>query len=323
MPNLLDDLPCPTCAGYAHPFLDACPACGTAREARYEDAVARGDLGYRKALEDPRLERQVREVVLRYSLKSAPGAGTAQLHAGLGMILDALPYAVRIVGPGAATSGRASVELAADELIVGERSPSREVIRVPLERVLAMRARTEDLPAGAWTGLEALGRQDRGRPPDIDGDLVLSYAAGDGLGRLSLANRRGFTAVRARPDHYVIVVRTLAAFAAAAAEARWVAVGAERHAFELGLAPEPDPAAATAVPWGAPGASVPGPTSGTPGAGAPGPAPAAPGGAADGRDGPGGGAIAEALATLEALRSRGLVTESEYAEKRREILARL
>jgi hypothetical protein len=36
-----------------------------------------------------------------------------------------------------------------------------------------------------------------------------------------------------------------------------------------------------------------------------------------------GGAIAEALATLETLRERGLVTDTEYAEKRREILARL
>jgi hypothetical protein len=322
VPNLLDDLACPTCGGYAHPFLDACPACGTARGARYEDAVARGELGYGKVLEDPRLERQVREVVLRYSLKSAPGEGAAQLRAGLGMILDALPYAVRVVGPGAATSGRANVELAADELVVGERSPSREVVRVPLESVLAVRARTEDRPAGAWTGLEAFGRQDHGRPPDVDGDLVLSYAAGDGLGRLSLANRRGLTAVRARPDHYAIVARTLGVFAAAAAEARWVAVGAERHAVELGLAPPLDPAAATAGPPRT--SSFPGPTSGTPGSGASaaGPAPASPAAAAGDRD-DAGGAIADALATLEALRARGLVTESEYAEKRREILARL
>lgn len=294
MPNLLDDLPCPTCAGYAHPFLDACPACGTAREGRYVDAVARGDLGYRRALEDPRLERQVREIVLRYTLKSAPGEGTAQLHAGLGMILEALPYAVRVVGPTAATSGRATVELAADELVVGERNPSREVARVALASVLAIRARTTDRPAGAWTGLEALGRPDQGRPPDIDGDLVLSYAAGDGLGRLALANRRGITAARARPEHYAIVARTLAVFAAAAAEARWVAVGAERHAVELGLAPPPDPGQAPASRAGAIG---------------------------DRNDE--GGAIADALATLDALRARGLVTESEYAEKRREILARL
>jgi len=291
VPNLLDDLPCATCAGYAHPFLDACPACGTAREARYEDAIAQGDLGYRKVLEDPRLERQVREVVLRYSLKSAPGEGTAKVHAGLGMILEALPYAVRVVGPVAATSGRATVELAADELLVGERNPSREVVRVPLASVLAIRARTDDRPAGAWAGLEALGRQERGRPPDVDGDLVLSYAAGDGLGRLALANRRGITAVRARPDHYSIIARTLAVFAAAAAEARWVAVGAGRHAVELGLAPPPDATTASV-------------------------------GAAGGR-GDVGGTIADALATLEALRARGLVTESEYAEKRREILARL
>ena len=294
MPNLLDDLPCATCAGYAHPFLDACPACGTAREGRYEDAVARGDLGYRKVLEDPRLERQVREVVLRYSLKSAPGEGTAKVHAGLGMILEALPYAVRVVGPAPATSGRATVELAADELHVSERNPSREVVRVQLASVLAIRARTDDRPAGAWAGLEALGRQERGRLPDVDGDLVLSFAAGDGLGRLALANRRGITAVRARPDHYAIVARTLAAFAAAAAEARWVAVGAGQHAVELGLAPRPDAIAAPADAAGGPGDA---------------------GGA--------GGAIADALATLEALRARGLVTESEYAEKRREILARL
>lgn len=320
MPNLLDDLDCPTCAGYAHPFLDACPACGTARAAGYEDALARGDLGYRKLLEDPRLERQVREVVLRYSLKFAPGEGVAQLRAGLGIILDALPYAVRAVGPGAATSGRANVQLAGNELVVEERNPSREVARVRLQSVLAIRARTEDLPAGGWAGLEAFGRQDRGRPPDIDGDLVVTCAADGGLGRLSLANRRGFAAVRARPDHYAIVARTLAVFAAAASEARWTEVGADRHAAELGLAPPSlDPAAATAMPLGT---SIPGLPPGTPapGAGAPGTAPTLPGSEAGGDAG---GAIADALATLEALRARGLVTESEYADKRREILARL
>jgi hypothetical protein len=306
VPNLLDDLPCPTCDAYAHPFLEACPACGTARTGRYDDAQARGDLGYRDVLEDPRLERQVNEVVLRYSLKSAPGDGAARLRAGLAVILDALPYAVRVVGPGAVTSGRANVQLAADDLVVEERSPTREVARVPLASVLAIRARTDDRPAGAWEGLRSPGLQDPPEPPaaarpEVDGDLVLSYAAGDGLGRLALANRRGITAARARPDHYTIAARTLAVFAAAAAEARWVAVGADRHAAELGLAGPPPRSAAPATDGG----------------------PAAERGDAGGAIADAGGAIADALATLEALRQRGLVTDTEYAEKRREILARL
>lgn len=300
MPDPFAVLVCPTCSGFVHPFLDACPGCGTARVARYDEAVAGPDLGYRKLLEEPRVANGVAEVVLRYTLKHLATTGPERLRDGLGIILDALPYAITVVGPAPASSSRGHVELAPDDLVAQERSPAREVARIPLRTILAIRARGDAGGAGSWAGLTAFGRHDDRTLPDVDGDLVVTFAGDGGPGRLVLANRRGFAAVKARSDHYVIAGRGLAILAAAAAEARWIDVGAARYAAELGLTTEAASAASAA--------EAPGSGAGGPGSGA---------------GWPGSVAIADALATLEDLRARGLVTETEYAEKRREILSRL
>ncbi len=314
MPTTLDDLVCAACGGFVHPFLESCPGCGTTRVARYDDALAQPDLGFRKLREEPRVADRVAEVVLRYTLKHITTTGPGRLHEGLGIILEALPYAVTVVGPRPASSSQGFAQLAPDDLVVEERSPARDVARVQLDGILAIRARGNAGGAGSWAGLSALGRHEPWSLPDVDGDLVVTFAVDGAPGRLVLANRRGFTAAKARADHYEIAARGLGILAAAAAEARWIEIGATRHAAEIGLGGPMAADAARPIGGGVPAPPVTAPTG-------PGTTPAA--AAPADRGEAAGEAIADALTTLEALRARGLVTETEYADKRREILARL
>jgi hypothetical protein len=313
MVSPIDELFCSACSGYVHPFLEACPGCATPRQPRYDAAVAEPDQGLRRLLEDPQLRVSVGEVVLRYTLKFGGSAFSGQIRDGMAKVFGALAYAVSGVGTRAATSRAAVLELAADDLVVRESSPRREVARLPLETILAVRAAARDgAGAGKWTGLAAFGTLHEETIVGLDGDLVITYAAGAGAGRLALANRRGIFVARARRDHYTIVARWLGILAAAAAEARWVVVGPARYAAELGLVPPTaDAAGALAEPGPAAGhyllrpsqPPVPGRDS-TPSAAAR-------------------SSVADSLAALEELRARGLVSEAEYAAKRSEILARL
>lgn len=313
MASPIDSLFCPACFGYVHPFLEACPGCATPRESRYDAAVAEPDQGFRRLLEDSQLRVSVGEVVFRYTLKFGGTAFAGQVREGMGKVFAALAYAVTGVGMRAITSRAAVLELAEDDLVIRETSPRREVARMPLETILAVRAAPkEDSGAGKWAGLAAFGRLHEETVPALDGDLVITYAAGTGAGRLALANRRGIFVARARRDHYTVMARWLGILAAAAAEARWVAVGPARYAAELGLAPP------TADVAGAPAETAP----------AAGhyllwpPQPPSPG--PDGALSPAArSTVADSLAALEELRTRGLVSEAEYSEKRREILARL
>lgn len=290
MARSIDDLFCAVCAGYAHPFLDACPACGAGRPSRFDDAVAAPVLGFGALVAVPQVLDQAQEVLLRYSLKLLSGTTLDSLREGFAVVADSLPYAVHGIGAVPASSPRAHVELAADDLLVRERNPSREVVRAPLHAILAVRAASAGgRGAGSWDGLAAFGRRETGALGTIDGDLVVTFGGPAGPSRLAISNRRGITVARARADHFVIVARWLAIIGAAAAETRWASIGAARHATELGLAP-PGGEETTATPSTTP---------------------------------PGAASVADALSTLEDLRSRSLVTEAEYAEKRREILARL
>ncbi len=125
-----------------------------------------------------------------------------------------------------------------------------------------------------------------------------------GAAPLVIRGRGGLLASKPRPDHYLVLERWLAPAAAAAAERRWTAVGAAAHAAEIGVVatdepdgPEPGPALAGVAPV----APQPGSASVAPPA----------------------GSVADALRALEQLRDDGLVSDDEYALKRREILARL
>jgi hypothetical protein len=313
MASPIDILFCQACAGYVHPFLESCPACATPRQSHYDAALTEPDRGFRRLLEDPKLRVSVSEVVFRYTLKFGGGPFAGQVHEGIAKVFGALAYAVSGVGARAATSRAAGLALGEDEVIVHESSPRREVARLPLATILAIRAASgERSGAIGWAGLAAFGRVHEETLPSLAGDLVITYAADTGAGRLALANRRGLFVARARRDHYAIMARWLGVLAAAAAEARWVVVGPAVYAAELGLAPpktdlarargEAAPAAGHYPVW-PPQPSSTGPDGG--------PSPAVK------------STIADSIAALEELRARGLVSEAEYAEKRREILARL
>jgi hypothetical protein len=114
-----------------------------------------------------------------------------------------------------------------------------------------------------------------------------------------------------RPVHYAVLERWLAPLVAAAAERRWTAIGVKAHARELGLeggAAGTDGMVDSAPPGHTPGAAPPVAET----------APAA--GVAAPDDGSG---IATALRALDSLRADGLVSDEEFAAKRREILGRL
>ena len=284
------ELFCRGCASYAHPFLEACPVCGAQRESRYEAATAAPDQGLAALPSDPRVGREVAEVVLRYSLKVIGSSGAAGLREGLGMVADALSYRFRVGGDPAAGSDAGHLEIGEADLVVRERNPARERVRVPLDAILAVSPAVRGRRADAWSGLVFEDRRERTSLPSLDGDLVVAHASPTGLARIALANRRGLLAARARPDHYAILARWIGFAAAGAAERRWTAVGTRRHAYELGLV--------TAPPGGWPAAVTEAPATDP-------------------------SSVADALRLLEELRAAGLVSDGEYAAKRREILGRI
>ena len=286
----LGEVFCRGCATYPHPFLAACPVCGAVRESRYEAATATPDLGLAALASDPRVTREVGEVVLRYSLRTGGAGAGADLHEGLPTVAGALSYRLRIAGDPGAGSDRGDLEVGEADLVVRERNPARERVRVRLDAILAVSPAIRGRRADAWAGLAFEEWRERTSPPPLDGDLVVAHALPTGLGRIALANRTGLLAARARPDHYAILARWIGIAAAAAAERRWTAVGTGRHAHELGLAAAPPGG------WPAPVTEAP----------APGPA-----------------SVADALRLLEELRATGLVSDGEYVAKRREILDRI
>jgi hypothetical protein len=286
----LGDVLCRACGSYAHPFLEACPVCGMARPSRYQAATAAPDQGFAALPSDPRVVREVAEVVLRYSLKYTGSPATAHVQQGLGTVADALAYRLRVGGNPAAGSDRVHLEIGEADLVVRERNPAREKARVPLDTILAVSPAVRGRRADTWAGLAFEDRRERASPPPVDGDLVIAHATPTGLARIALANPTGLLATRARPDHYAILTRWIGIAAAAAAERRWTAVGTGRHAHELGLAAAPPGG------WPAPVTEAP----------APGPA-----------------SVADALRLLEELRATGLVSDGEYVAKRREILDRI
>ncbi len=301
----IDTLLCPACSSYAHPFLDACAICGAERDSQFAAALVAPNVGYGRLLRSQGLADQVREVVLRYSLKRNDAPPEVQVRDGLGAVGDAVAYRVQAAGPRSASSERAHLELDEDALVLRERNPSVEIARLPLDAIVAVsHASSGGHRAGDWKGLAFDRRVDAAAPPALDGDLVVTHAANAGLGRVALANRRGFLAARARPDHYVIVSRWLGVLAAAAAEDRWTAVGVRRHAAQLGLG------------------TMPGDGVGAAGLPAPGAADAADAvaaaGAPDAR-----ASVRDALEAVQELHGAGLITDDEFAAKRREILARI
>ncbi len=302
MQLVLDDLICPACAGYVHPFLDRCPACGGQRESRYGDAAATGDLGAGALVESDGIRSAVRSVVLRYSLKAMGGPVEDHLADGLAVVAGSLTYRAAVVadGPtsslpaGATVADTAAVGVDAGAITVVARPAGRTIARIPLAAVVAVTPIVRRLPdAGAWVG-PSLGDRRLLEARPLAGDLLITFATPEAAGQVALENRRGLLATRARSDHYVLLARWIGMLAAAAAEARWTSAGAAAHAVELGLGSRETlrSAAGDAAPSAGGGPStVP--------------------------------SVRVALEELEGLRSAGLITDAEYAAKRAQILARL
>jgi hypothetical protein len=131
------------------------------------------------------------------------------------------------------------------------------------------------------------------------------------LKRLTVSNRRGLLASKARDEHYENLARWLGVLAAAAAEHRWIEIGLPSYLAELGLAaggPDASAAAPSPVIDRTSPSFATGPIAAASGPPLAMPAPSS---------------IQASLVELEGLRTAGLVGADEYAEKRREILARL
>ena len=285
-----DELFCPTCTSYAHPFLDACPVCGMARTSLYEAATAAPDQGLASLPSNPRVAQDVSEVVLRYFIKLNSASPTANLREGLVSVADALSYRVSVGGDPGAGANHGHVEIGAANLVIRERNPARERVRFPLEAILAISPAVKGRRTDTWAGLVFGELRTAAALPPLDGDLVIAHAAPGGVVRVALANRSGLFAPRARPDHYALLARWLGIVAAGMAEQRWMDVGPDRHAHELGLMAAP--------PEGGTGPVDDAPATGQP-------------------------TVVEAMRLLEELRSAGLVSDDEYAAKRREILDRI
>jgi hypothetical protein len=284
----LDDLQCSECGAFVHPLIDSCPECGVARVSRLGEAAA-GPVGAVRLLEAPETQRMAHNITVRYTMKvNAIGGGVADpsLDDAVAHLADALTY--RIGGDAVPDTDNAGLTLRDGCLIAQARPSGALLAEIPLPSILAA----------------AAGR----------GDVTVHYAApsGSGVGgapsetptvatrrRLSVANRRGLLAQRARDGHYEDLSRWLIVLTAAAAERRWIEIGLAAYLAELGLAPElavPSPAAVGASESAGP-ATAPAAASSS--------------------------AIGASLLELESLRAAGLLAEDEYSAKRREILARL
>jgi hypothetical protein len=290
----LDDLRCPQCGASVHPLLEACPACGAARLSRRDEAAA-GPIGAVRLAEAPETQRVARNLAIRYTMKVntiGNSAADATLVDAVAHVADALTY--RMTGDAIPTTDDAALTLREGTLIAQGRPSGALLAEIPLRAIVGTAARhgeaTLHYAAGLVTGIAS----GPGGP-----------AGGPGPLRLTVGNRRGLLASKARDDHYEALAHWLGVLAAAAAERRWTEIGLPAYLAELeqGAA---GPVASAAIAAGVPRiagdalVAVPG---GLPVIAAP--------------------SVQASLVELESLRAAGLIAEGEYAEKRREILARL
>ena len=280
----LDDLSCGSCGAYVHPLLDRCPACRAAHASRLVEAAA-GPIGAARLVESPETQRVARNLTTRYTMKvNAVGSSAvdATLVDAVTHLADALTY--RVGGDAIANADEASVSLR-DGVLVIQRRPSGALLgEIPVRAIVGSVARHGEV---TLFYVARAGDPAAPSPPP----------ATDGPARITIANRGGLLAARARDDHYQSLARWLAVLAAADAERRWTDVGLPGYLAELGLDTV--------------GANPPAVDGDRPAA------PAAP--PPDRSTQP----VQASLVELEGLRAAGLVGAEEYAEKRREILARL
>ena len=282
----LDDLRCAQCGAYVHPLLDGCPACGAPRSSRRRDAET-GPIGAVRLAESPETQRSARNISMRYTMK-VNSIGSSHADATLGdavaHLVDALTY--RVAGDGLPGADNASLTLRDGALVAQVRPSGALLAELPLRAIVGTSTRHGEASIHYAASLAA-------------GPRSAAYDDADPR-RMTIANRGGLLASRARDDHFDSLACWLAVLATAEAERHWTEVGLRAYLAELGpaaggAAPAADSASidATADSAAPPTRSVPAPS------------------------------IQASLVELESLRTAGLVADDEYAAKRREILARL
>jgi hypothetical protein len=296
----LDDLRCTNCGAFVHPLLDACPSCRAAHASRRDEAAA-GPIGAVRLAEAPETQRVARNLTVRYTMKvNAIGkdGSEATLEAAVAHLADALSY--RMMGDAVQPTDDAALALRDGGLVAQRRSSGALLAEIPLRVLVGAAARHGEVTL-AYAAAPATGA----------GEAPAGVAGTTGPLFLTVANRRGLLASRARDDHFEALARWLGVLAAAAAERRWMEVGLPAYLAELGpsagdpvesaaaLTPRLDATAPTSATGQIPASS--GPPAGEP-------APAS---------------VQASLVELESLRTAGLVADDEYAAKRQEILARL
>ncbi len=298
----LEDLFCARCGSYVHSFLDRCPACGTARTSLFEAAVAGEDIAPSIVSEEV---IAAAGIAMRRNMLTSRGRGVGStalpVDAGYGLdladlfnqIASVIKY--RVTGPGRDSPRDVRLRVDGDGLRLEDMKTAANVRALSLDHVLstiAVARAGRRLPG--WAGVSlADGAVALGRLPDVVGDLVVIHVGPQAPSAIGIGNRSGLFASIARPDHYEELARWLGVAAAVAAGRRVAEVGAVAYASELGLRTPAD------RPTGRRGDT---PTV----------EPRLP------RN-----STAAALRDLEELRAGGLVTDDEYARKRREILDRL
>jgi hypothetical protein len=283
----LDELRCSACNAFVHPLLDACPSCGTARASRRLEAAS-GPIGAVRLVEAPEIERIAYHITVRYTMKvNSLGGGSFDPNPVSAVALLAAALTYRMTGDAVPTTENASLSLRDGAVLAQVRPSGALLAEVPLPSI-----------AGAAAGHGEITLY-YAQPPGTRVARALAAGGPAGLLQLTAANRRGLLASRARDDHYWNLARLLGPLAAAAAERRWTEIGLPAYLVELGLAAG-DPAGGRTT--GSVDEATP--TAERPAAGSP-------------------SSIESSLVELEQLRAAGLLADGEYAEKRREILARL
>lgn len=283
----LDDLRCSECGAFAHPLFDTCPSCDAPHRSWREEAAA-GSIGAVRLMEAPETQSMARDLTLRYTIRvNAVGDSTGQatLLDAVTHLADALAY--RMAGDAIPITDDARLTLHDGSLIARVR-PSKELLaEIALPAVVGAAAGHGEVTLHYAPGTSLA---DPGAPSGVAGAPDGQPATAGAL-RLTIANRRGLFAEKARDEHFEAFARWLGVLAAAAAERRWTEIGLPAYLVELGLAPRElglTPAKAAAPSKG---------------------------------DTP--STIETSLAELERLHAARLVSDDEYAAKRREILARL
>ena len=220
----LDDLRCGSCDAFVHPLLDRCPACGGTHVSRRPEAAA-GPIGAVRLAEAPETQRVASNLTTRYTMKvNAVGSSAvdATLVDAVAHLADALSY--RVSGDAISNADDASVSLRDGELVIQRRPSATLLGRIPIRSIVASAARHREVTLYYAAG----------GPDPADGPIGAPMPAGPA--RITIGNRAGLLAPRARDDHYRSLACWLGVLAAADGERRWTEVGLPGYLAELGLA---------------------------------------------------------------------------------------